>query len=65
VVRDGLDGFIVPIRDGVAIAERLDRLAHDPELLAQMSRNARNRAQEYSLEKYGKRLANLIKNQIQ
>jgi len=65
VVRDGVDGFIVPIRDPEAIAEKIDLLVREPERLDWMSQNARNRAQEYSLEKYGKRLANLIEGQFQ
>ena len=40
-VRDGVDGFVVPIRNSNAIAERLGQLASDPCLLAQMSQNAR------------------------
>ena len=56
VVRDGVDGFIVPIRDAEAIAAKLDLLAGDPGLLAQMAENARARAQEFSWEKYGQRL---------
>jgi glycosyltransferase involved in cell wall biosynthesis len=56
VVRDGVDGFLVPIRDSEAIAEKLDLLLSQPELLAEMSRNALQRASEFTLEKYGERL---------
>lgn len=63
VVRDGVEGFIVPIRDAEAIASKLDLLAGDPGLLAQMSANAWARAQEFSWEKYGERLIAAI-NQI-
>jgi glycosyltransferase involved in cell wall biosynthesis len=56
VVRHGIDGFIVPIRDPDAIAETLDRLAADTILLESMSRNARSRAEEFTIEKYGERL---------
>jgi glycosyltransferase involved in cell wall biosynthesis len=56
VVRDGSDGFIVPARDGAAIAEKLALLADKPELLAEMSRNARGRSSAFTLEKYGERL---------
>jgi glycosyltransferase involved in cell wall biosynthesis len=56
VVRDGLEGFIVPIRDVGAIADRLERLAGDRELLEEMSRRAAERAKEFTLEKYGARL---------
>lgn len=64
VVRDGVDGFVVPIRDSDAIADRLDRLASSPELLAEMSRNARERAREFSLEKYSERLLNAIGHEL-
>ena len=56
VVRDGIDGFIVPIRSPEAIIEKLDRLASDPDLLAFMSKNARERSADYTLERYGERL---------
>lgn len=56
VVRDGIDGFVVPIRDGEAIAQKLELLARDHERLAWMSANAIARSREYTLEKYGERL---------
>jgi glycosyltransferase involved in cell wall biosynthesis len=55
-VRDGVDGFAVPIRDANAIASRLDQLASDPHLLAHMSKNARERSAEFTLAAYGDRL---------
>ena len=56
VVRDGVDGFVVPIRDADAIVERLERLASVPNLLEEMSTNALQRAAEFTVEKYGQRL---------
>ncbi len=56
VVRDGVDGFIVPIRDASAIADRLVRFVDDGDLWTEMSNHARARASEYTLEKYGERL---------
>lgn len=56
VMRDGVDGFIVPVRDAEAIAEKLELLLSQPELLAEMSRNALARASEFTLEKYQERL---------
>ncbi|MCL6507351.1 MAG: hypothetical protein K6T59_10010 [Bryobacteraceae bacterium] len=50
------DGFIVPIPDPEAIAEKLELLARDRELLARMSSNALARSREFSLERYGERL---------
>jgi glycosyltransferase involved in cell wall biosynthesis len=56
VVRDGVDGFIVPVRSPEEIAKKLDLLASSPELRAEMSRNAAARAKEYTIEKYRERL---------
>lgn len=56
VVRDGVDGFVVPIRDVAALVARLSLLATDRELLREMSERARRRAAEFSLERYGERL---------
>ena len=40
---DGQEGFIVPIRDAQALAERLQRLADEPALRARMGANALER----------------------
>jgi glycosyltransferase involved in cell wall biosynthesis len=56
VVRDGLDGFVVPARDVTLIAEKLALLAKKPALLAEMSANARQRSAGFTLDKYGQRL---------
>jgi glycosyltransferase involved in cell wall biosynthesis len=60
VVRDGVDGFVVPVRDPMAIAEKIDQLARDRDLLRWMSENARQRSRDFSLEKYGERLIGCI-----
>jgi glycosyltransferase involved in cell wall biosynthesis len=60
VVRDGVDGFIVPIRDAAAIVERIERFLDDGDLLATMSENALARAAEYTLERYGERLLSAL-----
>lgn len=56
VVRDGLEGLIVPIRDAVALADAIQRIVTDPGLRARMSENARRRARDYTWDKYGERL---------
>lgn len=56
VVRDGIDGYIVPVRRPEIIAERLGLLRSNPELVREMSANARERAQEYTLTRYSERL---------
>jgi len=55
-INDGVDGFLVPIRNPAAIAERLDQLASDPALLSEMSRNAKQRSEDFTLEAYSERL---------
>ena len=52
IVRDGVDGFVVPARDPDAIAARLETLYHDPALREQMGRNASQRAAEFGWSAY-------------
>lgn len=60
VVRDGVEGFIVPIRDAAAIVDRLRRFREDPELLARMCANAAARAREFTVAKYGECLKHVL-----
>lgn len=52
IVRDGIDGFIVPIRDVDALAERIERLYGSPWLRAEMAHDARLRAQQFPWDRY-------------
>ena len=52
ILRDGQDGFIVPIRNSEVITERLLQLHHDRDLLQSMSDNARQRATQLSWQGY-------------
>jgi glycosyltransferase involved in cell wall biosynthesis len=56
VVRDGVDGFIIPIRRPDLLAEKLEKLAQDRDLLRDLSHNAVKRALDYTLPRYGERL---------
>ncbi len=56
VVRDSVDGFIVPIRNVAAIAARLEQLANDDSLRNYLSANARQRAGDFTVATYGRRL---------
>jgi glycosyltransferase involved in cell wall biosynthesis len=56
VVRDGTEGFVVPIRDSAAIAACLEKLAANPDLLATMATNAYARSKEFSIAAYADRL---------
>jgi glycosyltransferase involved in cell wall biosynthesis len=56
VVRDGLEGFIVPVGDYEAIQQQILTIHRDRALLVTMSQNAAERAHGFTLEKYGERL---------
>ncbi len=59
VVRDGIDGKLVPCGDLVAIAEAFSELASDPERLQEMSRSARTRIEsEFTVEREARELVN-------
>jgi len=51
-VRDGIEGFIVPIRNSAAIAERLQQLVDDRDQLAAMRQHCLHRAAELSWAGY-------------
>lgn len=56
IVTDGAEGFVVPIRDPDALAERLQRLHDDAQLRERMGRAARERvARGLSWSDYGDR----------
>ena len=60
VVRDGIEGFIVPIRNSEAIAGKLGTLAADRALIGRLSANALQRAADFTWQKYGERLISAI-----
>ncbi len=57
VVREGSEGFLVPVRDVDALVERLRLLARDGDLRARMAKAARARAEEFTWAHYGQRLS--------
>ena len=61
---DGEDGFIVPIRDARAVAEKLELLASDRDLLAAMSQAAIRKAAQRSWEQYRNRLARIVRQAL-
>ncbi|MDQ3414206.1 MAG: glycosyltransferase, partial [Verrucomicrobiota bacterium] len=60
LIRDGVDGFVVPFRDAERARERLNQLARDPDLLAQMGESARLRAVENFSRAVGAKTLNRI-----
>ena len=62
VVRDGIEGRIVPERDPVALAEAIREVVEDREKRDRMAHAARERARDYTWEKYGERLVTALKS---
>lgn len=60
VVRDGQDGFLVPIRDVEALMEKIERLYRDRDLRTAMALSARARACEFTWAHYRARLNRYI-----
>lgn len=61
VVTDGVDGYVVPIRDPAAIAERLRALAADPGLRLRMGAAARRTAHDFAWSSYRRRIGELAR----
>ena len=55
-VRDGVDGYIVPIRDPVTLADRIEAIVTDRSLRSRLSIGAKERARHYTIECYSSRL---------
>ena len=61
LVQDSLDGYIIPIRDPEALAERLQYFYKYPEQAKVMGERGRERIKEFTWERYGE---NLVKAYI-
>jgi glycosyltransferase involved in cell wall biosynthesis len=60
VVRDGVDGFVVPIRDVDALTEKILALWENDEMRKEMGRNARSHSERFTWETYRRGLAALV-----
>ena len=65
IIKDGREGFIVPIRDAVAISEKLSLLHEDRDRLQQMKEAALQRAATMSWELYKDGLVHAAKGILQ
>ncbi len=61
MVDDGIEGFIVPERDGDALASAITRLVSDRDLRERMSAAARDAANRYSAEACGAQFISVIR----
>jgi glycosyltransferase involved in cell wall biosynthesis len=62
VVRDGIDGRIIPSRDPEVLAEAIGEIIEDREKRERMAHAARERARDYTWERYGERLVTALKS---
>jgi starch synthase len=60
VVRDGIDGFVVPIRNVDTLKDRLLRLMEEEELRVKMGGSGRERVKEFNWDSYKARFENLM-----
>jgi glycosyltransferase involved in cell wall biosynthesis len=64
IIRDGVEGFIVPPRDAKAIADRLGRFAASPELRATMGAAARARAVQYTWDSFERNVVSALDDAV-
>ncbi len=57
LIRDGVEGFVVPVRDTEALAEKVALLHREPELRREIGMRARQRAVEFTWNAYGRKIA--------
>ena len=61
VARDAIEGRIVPERDPEALADAIEQIVEDRAARDRMAHAARERARDYTWERYGKRLVTALK----
>ncbi len=59
IVSDGVEGFVVPVRDSNVLAERIESLYRDGEKRASMGMSAAKKSGGFTWKRYGERLANI------
>jgi glycosyltransferase involved in cell wall biosynthesis len=60
VVQDGVEGFIIPEGDAEVLANRIEELVENRELRDRMAAAARERAKDYTWDKYAERLLGVL-----
>ncbi len=61
VIRDGKDGFVIPIRDIRILKEKILYFYENKDKIKRMGKNARKHVEKYSWESYGDRLFESLK----
>jgi len=62
VVTDGKDGFVIPVKDKLAIEESVRRFVDDRWLIEKMSLEARKTAESHTWDLFERRVAELYRN---
>lgn len=60
VIRDGIEGFIIPERDSEALANRIEELVENRFLRDRLAQAAKERAKDYTWDKYSERLLSVF-----
>lgn len=60
ILTDGVEGFIIPIRDPEAIQQKLEWCYHHPEELAEMGQAARRKAEQLTWNCYQQKLVDQV-----
>lgn len=61
MIREGENGFVIPIRDIESLKEKILFFYNNPHKAIEMGKKARKIAEEYTWDKYRERLINIIK----
>ncbi|MDX2100599.1 MAG: glycosyltransferase family 4 protein [Leptolyngbyaceae cyanobacterium bins.59] len=61
IITDGVEGFIIPIRDRGALKDRLEWCHQNPEALAEMGLAARRRAEQLTWGLYRERIGAIVR----
>jgi glycosyltransferase involved in cell wall biosynthesis len=63
VVTDGVDGYVIPIRDPEAIADRLQYIHQHRAERDRIGQAARRRAEQFSWQTYGDLIASIVRSE--
>ncbi len=65
IITNGVEGFIIPIRDGDALKEKLEWCHSHPQQLQEMGKAARKKAEEFTWDLYRQRLSSKVKELLE
>lgn len=60
IIREGIDGFMIPIRSVEKIVEKIHYFLQNPEEISKTGESARNRVLEFTWEKYQKEILHSV-----